>query len=215
MGLIENLKNAVIDGDVDNAARIANEIIDRKMDLKNAILNGLSAGMRVVGKKYEEHEYFIPEVIVSADALNTAFNIIKPHFKDKDTDYKAKVVIGVVKGDIHEIGKNIVAQFLNASGYKVIDLGRNVPPEKFVEAVEKYNADIVAMSTLMTPTLEQMKITIEQLKENGLRNKIKVIIGGAPTDQEFMNEIGADYCCKDANEAVSTLDSIIIKNEVN
>ena len=126
-------------------------------------------------------------------------------------EHKAKVVIGVVKGDIHEIGKNIVAQFLKAAGYYIIDLGRNAPPEKFIEAVKNNNAEFLAMSTLMSPTLEQMKIVIEKLKKEGIRDKIKVIIGGAPTDEKFAKDIGADYCCKDANEVVSLLDSILDK----
>ncbi|MBD3229932.1 MAG: cobalamin-binding protein, partial [Candidatus Lokiarchaeota archaeon] len=214
MDLIENLKQSIINGNEGEAMKLANEIIGNNIDLQEAILNGLSAGMRVVGEKYERHEYFLPEVIVAADALNSAFNLFKPHLGEDDSDFKAKIVIGVVKGDIHEIGKNIVSQFLTANNYKVIDLGRNVPPEKFITAVEENYADIVALSTLMSPTLDQMKIIIERLKEKGLRDQVKVIIGGAPTDEEFMKEIGADFCCKDANEAVSTLDAIIMKKKI-
>ena len=214
MTLIENLKDAIIEGDQESAFNIAQEIIDNKIDINMAILNGLSAGMKIVGEKYESHEYFIPEVIVSADALNSAFDLFKPFLGESDSDFKGIVVIGVVKGDIHEIGKNIVSQFLTANGYKVYDLGRNVSPERFIEIVEKNNADIVALSTLMSPTLEQMKIVIEKLKEKGLRDQVKVIIGGAPTSEEFMKEIGADFCCKDANEAVSTLNNIILKKKI-
>ncbi|MHA1270543.1 MAG: cobalamin B12-binding domain-containing protein [Candidatus Helarchaeota archaeon] len=214
MNLIDDLKEAVINGDENASINIAKEIIEKKMDIKNAILNGLSAGMRIVSEKYENHEYFIPEVIVSVDALNEAFNIFRPFLGEDDTDYKAKVAIGVVKGDIHEIGKNIVAQFLRSSGYKVYDLGRNVPPEKFVDAVKNYDVDIIAMSTLMSPTLEQMRIVVEKLKESGLRDKVKIIIGGAPTDIEFMKEIGADFCCKDANNAVDTLNKAILKKPI-
>ncbi|MHA1231183.1 MAG: cobalamin B12-binding domain-containing protein [Candidatus Helarchaeota archaeon] len=185
MNLIEDLKNSIINGDSESAVKIAKEIVDNEYNIQDAILNGLSAGMKIVSKRYENHEYFIPEVIVSADALNSAFNIFKPHLEEKS----------------------------KAAGYKIIDLGRNVPAEKFVEAVEKYNADIVALSTLMSPTLEQMQIVIEKLKENGLRNKVKVIIGGAPTDEDFMRKIGADFCCKDAVEAVSVLDNTLIKKK--
>lgn len=214
MDLIENLKQSVIDGNEEEARNLANQIIKNNIDLQETILNGLSAGMKIVGEKYESHEYFLPEVIVASDALNAAFNLFKPYLGENDSDFKAKVVIGVVKGDIHEIGKNIVAQFLTANNYKVIDLGRNVAPEKFIDAVEQNYADIVALSTLMSPTMEQMRIIIEQLKEKGLRQQVKVIIGGAPTDEEFMKEIGADFCCKDANEAVATLDAIIMKKKM-
>jgi dimethylamine corrinoid protein len=214
MDLIINLKQSVIDGNEEEAKKLANEIIHNNIDLQEAILNGLSAGMKIVGERYEKHEYFLPEVIVASDALNSAFDLFKPYLGDKDSDFKAKVVIGVVKGDIHEIGKNIVSQFLTANNYKVIDLGRNVPSESFIEAVEKNNADIVALSTLMSPTLDQMEIIVNKLKEKGLRKKVKVIIGGAPTDEEFMKKIGADFCCKDANEAVATLDAIILKKKV-
>lgn len=214
MDLIINLKQSVIDGNEEEAKKLANEIIHNNIDLQEAILNGLSAGMKIVGEKYEKHEYFLPEVIVASDALNSAFNLFRPHLGDQDSDFKAKIVIGVVKGDIHEIGKNIVSQFLTANNYKVIDLGRNVPTESFIEAVEKQNVDIVALSTLMSPTLDQMEIVVNKLKEKGLRDRVKVIIGGAPTDEEFMKKIGADFCCKDANEAVATLDAIIMKKKV-
>ena len=210
MALIEKLNESIIVGDGQTAVNTAKEIINNNIDIKDAILNGLSAGMKIVSEKYEKHKYFLTEIIIAADALNSAFELFKPHLS-KQGKYKAKVVIGVVKGDIHEIGKNIVAQFLKAAGYYIIDLGRNAPPEKFIEAVKNNNAEFLAMSTLMSPTLEQMKIVIEKLKKEGIRDKIKVIIGGAPTDEKLAKDIGADYCCKDANEVVSLLDSILDK----
>ena len=208
MNLIEKLREAIIEGDEEVAVQIANQIIEEKIDLKKAILNGLSDGMKEVGRKYEQHEYFIPEIIISADALNSAFEIFKPYLEEIEKDYKANVVIGVVKGDIHDIGKNIVTQFLKTSGYNVIDLGRNVHSDKFIEEIESKNANILCLSTLMTPTLDEMKLIIDKLRQKKIKDKIKVIIGGAPTDQSFMKEIGADFYCKDALEAIKLLDDL-------
>lgn len=140
MDLIQELRNAVINGDEEDAVRIAKDIIENKIDVQQAITDGIVAGMKIVGKKYEQREYFIPEIIISTDAFKAAFEIFKPHLTKTASEYKATVIIGVVKGDIHEIGKNIVAQFLSLSGYNIIDLGRNVHSDDFIKAVETNRA---------------------------------------------------------------------------
>ncbi len=211
MILIENLKQAIIDGDEVLTIQIVKEIIEKKFDVHQVLFEGLCEGMKEVGRLYEEHEYFIPEIIISADAFNAGFEIIKPYLEQMEEKPKATVVIGVVKGDIHDIGKNIVAQFLIANGYKVIDLGRNVHSDLFIENTKQNEADVVCLSTLMSPTLEEMKVVVEKLKERNLKDKIKVVIGGATTDPDFMKEIGADYCCKDAYEVVHILDNLFLK----
>ena len=211
MTLIDDLKHAVIEGDEDLTKDIVKTIIDKKFDVHAVLFNGLCEGMKEVGRLYTEHEYFIPEIIISADAFNAGFELLTPHLESIDEKPKATIVIGVVKGDIHDIGKNIVSQFLIANGYKVIDLGRNVHSDQFIKAAEDNNADIVCLSTLMSPTLEEMKVVVEKLNERGLKEKTMVIIGGATTDPDFMKEIGADYCCKDAYEAVDILDAILLK----
>ncbi len=207
MGLIDELKDAIIEGDEIIVKDLAEKIVENDLDIQEAIFSGLMSGMKEVGRLYEEHEYFIPEIIISSDALSIAFDIFKPHLKDFVKDVKATVVIGVVKGDIHEIGKSIVSTFLTISGYNVIDLGRNVHSDKFLEQIEESRAEIVCLSTLMTPTLEEMRLMVNRLKERGLKDRVKVMIGGAPTDPDFMKEIGADFYCKDAIEAINTLDN--------
>ena len=209
--MLQELKNAIIEGDEHLAVDLAKKIIEDGIDIQEAIIKGISEGMKEVGKLYEQHEYFIPEIIISVDALNAAFEVFKPYLDKVEREYKATAVVGVVKGDIHEIGKTIVETFLSISGYKTIDLGRNVHSDDFIKAVIENNAEIVCLSTLMTPTLEEMGIIVNKLKEKNLKDKVKVMIGGAPTSPEFMNEIGADYCCKNANEAIEILDKIYAK----
>jgi len=211
MDLLNELKNAIIGGEEELAADVAKKVVESNLDIQEAIIKGLSVGMKEVGRLYEQHEYFIPEIIISVDALNAALNVFKPYLKGIEKEYKATVVVGVVKGDIHEIGKTILATFLSISGYRIIDLGRNVHSDDFIKAIQENNAEILCLSTLMTPTLEEMKIIINKLKENNLRESVKVMIGGAPTTQEFKEQIGADFCCKDANEAVETLDSFYVR----
>ncbi len=211
MGLYEDLKNAIIEGNDQGSAQIAKKIVEQKLDIQDAIVKGLAEGMKIVGAKYEQREYFIPEIIICADALNAAFEVFKPYLKEQKTKPKATVVIGVVKGDIHDIGKNITALFLNIAGYKIIDLGRNVHSDAFIEAVEKNHAEVVCLSTLMSPTLEEMKRIVQKLQEKGLKKTVKVVIGGAPTDKDFANKIGADFYCKEAVDAVKLLDNVYMR----
>jgi methanogenic corrinoid protein MtbC1 len=206
MNLLKELEDSVIEGNEENAKKIAQEIVKKNLDIQEAIFSALLSGMKKVGKLYENHEYFIPEIILSTDALNVAFEIFTPHLKETKENIKPTVVIGVVKGDIHEIGKNIVSTFLSISGYNVIDLGRNVHSNKFIEEIENSKAQILCLSTLMSPTLDEMRLIVEKLKKKGFKDKIKVMIGGATTNPEFKEEIGADFYCKDAIEAVNILD---------
>ncbi len=206
MALLDEIADAVIQGDTETAVALANQIVENKMDLNEAIINGLNKGMRTVGDLYEKREYFLPEIIVAADALYEALAVFKPHLT-KDQAHKATVVTGVVRGDIHDIGKNIVKLFLEASGFKVIDLGRNVPSELFIQTIKEHNADVLALSTLMSPTLESMVEVMDLLEKDGLRSSIKVIIGGAATDEKFAAEIGATYI-EDANSAIQFLNKL-------
>jgi corrinoid protein of di/trimethylamine methyltransferase len=205
MNLLKELENSVIEGNEGNAKQIAQDIVKKNLNIQEAIFSGLLSGMKKVGKLYENHEFFIPEIILSADALNAAFQIFTPHLKETKEKLKPTIVIGVVKGDIHEIGKNIVSTFLSISGYNVIDLGRNVHSNKFIETIEKTKAQVVCLSTLMSPTLDEMRLIVEKLEDKGIKDRVKVMIGGATTNSEFKEEIGADFYCKDAIEAVNTL----------
>ena len=205
MSLNEKLSKAVIDGDSELSVTFAKEVIKQGLNLNDAIINGLNKGMRIVSELYEKKEYFLPEIIISADALYDALEVFKPHLEKKENIHKGIVVIGVVRGDIHDIGKNMTKLFLEASGYKVIDCGRNVLAETFINAIKENNANILALSTLMHPTLESIEELINKIREEGLRDKLKVIIGGAATSEQFADSIGVIHC-NNAAKAVNILD---------
>jgi len=171
------------------------------------IKQGLTAGMQVVGEKFSTKEYFIPDMLASAEAVGAAMDILKPHLEASNVETKGKFAIVTVKGDIHDIGKNIVAILLKGAGYEVNDLGTDVPTEKIVEIVREYKPDYLGLSALLTTTMVAMGEVIEALKENGLRDKVKVLIGGAAVSNEYAREIGADAYCVDGFEAISVLDA--------
>jgi len=156
MDLIKDLSNAVIEGNSELAVSIAKNIISQGIDINDAIFKGLNEGMRIVSDLYAKREYFLPEIIISADALYDALEVFKPYLELTNTKSKAIVVIGVVRGDVHDIGKNLTKLFLEASGYKVIDCGRNVQPDIFIKTIKENKADVLALSTLMNPTLESI-----------------------------------------------------------
>ncbi len=171
------------------------------------IAQGLTAGMRVVGDRFASKEYFIPDMLASAEAVGEAMDILKPYLEASDVATRGKFVIATVKGDIHDIGKNIVAILLKGTGYEVNDLGIDVPTEKVVEVVSKEKPDYLGLSALLTTTMVQMGVVIEALKENGLRDKVKVLIGGAAVSDEYAQEIGADAYCVDGFHAIKVLDA--------
>jgi methylmalonyl-CoA mutase cobalamin-binding domain/chain len=209
MDINDKLSAAIVEGDSEQAVLIAKEIVLQKGNLDEAILHGLNRGMQLVGGRYEERRYFLPEIIVSADALYDALAVFKPHMQ-RGQEPKATVVIGVVRGDIHDIGKNVTKIFLETAGYKVVDCGRNVTAEQFLGAVEENHAQILALSTLMSPTLDSITQVVELLKQRGLREKVLVIIGGAATSEEFACKIGVE-CLKEGYSAVSFLDKRFVK----
>jgi len=194
MTLINELKVAVIDGDSEKSTLIAKNIVKKGLNINDAIVGGLNSGMKKVSELYREKEYFLPEIIVAADSLYAALDVFKPHINKKETQSKINVVIGVVRGDIHDIGKNLTKLFLEASGYNVIDCGRNVKNEDFINAIKENDANILALSTLMSPTLESITDLIKELKREDLFNKVEILIGGAATGEEFAQKIGVKYC---------------------
>ena len=212
MNLIKDLSNAVIEGDSELAVSIAKNIISQGIDINDAIFKGLNEGMRIVSDLYAKREYFLPEIIISADALYEALEVFKPHLELTNAKSKAIVVIGVVRGDVHDIGKNLTKLFLEASGYKVIDCGRNVQPDIFIKTIKENNADVLALSTLMNPTLESITNLIELLKEENLKEKLKIIIGGAATSEQFAQKIGVIHC-DDASKASKILDELILEEK--
>ena len=171
------------------------------------IAEGLTAGMQVVGQKFSTKEYFIPDMLASAEAVGTAMDILKPILESSNVETKGKFAIATVKGDIHDIGKNIVAILLKGAGYEVHDLGIDVPTEKVVEFVQKEKPGYLGLSALLTTTMTEMGVVIKALEESNVRSRVKVLIGGAAVSDEFAQEIGADAYCVDAFAAVKVLDS--------
>jgi len=181
--------------------------LDQKISLEAIIAQGLTAGMQVVGEKFASKEYFIPDMLASADAVGAAMDILKPHLEGANVATKGKFAIATVKGDIHDIGKNIVAILLKGAGYEVEDLGIDVPTEKIVEYVKENNPNYLGLSALLTTTMVTMGEVLQALEEAGVRDKVKVLIGGAAVSEEYAREIGADAYCVDGFDAVKVLDS--------
>jgi len=181
--------------------------LENNVALEVIITQGLTAGMQVVGEKYSAKEYFIPDMLAAAEAVGAAMDILKPHLEASDVETKGKFAIATVKGDIHDIGKNIVAILLKGAGYEVTDVGIDVPTEKIVEVVREYKPDFLGLSALLTTTMLVIGDIIEALKENGLRDKVKVLIGGAAVSDEYAQEIGADAYCADGFDAIKVLEA--------
>jgi 5-methyltetrahydrofolate--homocysteine methyltransferase len=199
------MARALILGDKDTVGKKTREGLDRSMDPKDLIFRGLIPGMDVVGEKFRRNEYYVPQVLLSARAMYAGLDLLKPLITAAGTGREALgvVVIGTAQGDLHDIGKNLVAMMLEGAGFTVFNLGRDVAPEKFVAAAEEHQADIIGISALMTTTMPGMKRTIDALVKAGLRERVKVIIGGAPVTQAYADEIGADGYAKDSTLAVA------------
>lgn len=198
--LLERLKDGVLKYDEEIVAEAAYEALDAGMDAFKAVFEGLVSGMQEVGRLYEEHEYFVPEMLMCTDALYGGLHILRPHIKNSEGRVKAQVVMGVIKGDVHDIGKNIVKILFDAAGFEVHDLGRDVPLEDFLEEQLVTNSNLVCLSAAMTTTMAEMKDVIAKIKE---RNpKVKIMIGGAPVTEDIAENWGADGYAKDANNAL-------------
>src|SRR5437868_13480901 len=198
------MSRALIIGDKDTVAAKTREGLALSMDPKDLIFKGLIPGMDVVGEKFRRNEYYVPQVLLSARAMYAGLDLLKPLITAaaKGDVYRGIVGIGTAQGDLHDVGKSLVAMMLEGAGFKVINLGRDVAPEKFVAGVEEHNANIVGISALMTTTMGGMKRTIDALVKAGLRERVKVMVGGAPVSQAFCDEIGADGYAKDSTMAV-------------
>lgn len=198
--ILDQLKEGVVNYDEEAVITAANEALAQEMDAHSAIFDGLVPGMVEVGRLYEEQEYFVPEMLMCADAMYAGLNILKPHMKKKEGSTNGVVVMGVVQGDVHDIGKNIVRMMFDASGFEVHDLGRDVPLDKFVEEQLKTDSDLVCLSAMMTTTMVGMKEIIEKIKEKN--PKCKIMIGGAPVTEDIASRWGADGYARDANNAL-------------
>jgi corrinoid protein of di/trimethylamine methyltransferase len=200
--LYEKLSDAVVDMDEDRVVDLSNTVIHERHDAYEAIEKGLSHGMERAGQLFEEEEYFIPELLMCSDAMYAGLDVLKPHLKANSEGEKHSIVIGVIEGDTHDIGKNLVRIMLETSGFQVIDLGRDIPPQIFVDKAKEANAKIIALSTLMTTTMAGMGEVVKILERENIRDQFKVIVGGGPISQSFADKIGADGYSVNAAEAV-------------
>ena len=202
MDYLSLLSMAVDEGDREKTVQLTNEALEAGTSPRDIVSHGLQAGMAVVGEKFSSGEYFLPDMLMAARAMMVALEILKPQLKETGMATIGRVVIGTVEGDMHDIGKNVVATFLKGNGFEVVDLGINVPVSKFIEEVREKKPDIVGLSALLTTTMPVMGKVIKALEEAGLRSRVKVVVGGAPVTHDYANYIGADAYAHDGGRAV-------------
>lgn len=198
-------------GKAKNVKTLVQEALDEGQDPKAILNDGLLAGMMVVGEKFKNNEVFVPEVLVAARALNAGLAILEPKLIEIGNEPVGRVVIGTVKGDLHDIGKNLVAMMMKGAGFEIIDLGVDVEPASFVDKAEEAGADVICMSALLTTTMPNMQSVIDELNNRGLRDKYIVMVGGAPVSQSFADQIGADYYTPDAATCAETARAAVSK----
>ena len=189
-------------------SELVNEALDNGVPAKRVLSEALSDAMEVVGKKYETKEYLIPDMLASAECVGTAMDILEPQLVDAGVDSKGRCVVATVEGDLHDIGKNIVATLIKGAGYEIIDLGTSVPADRIVEVVRDKQAQFLGLSALLSTTMTKMPVVMEQLQAAGVRGDVSVLVGGAPVSALFAEQIGADAYCRDAFEAVDTLERL-------
>lgn len=211
--LLAKMGKAIIEGNKDEAEALAEEALEQKLDLNEVIEKGYVPGIQKVGDLWEKGEYFLPELVTSAECMKSAMNILQPEMEKAQvqTQSKGKVVIGTVEGDIHDIGKNLVSSMLSANGFEVYDLGADVKLEQFIEKAEEVKANFICLSALLTTTMLGQKRVIEILKEKGFSDRVKVLVGGAPVNQNWADDIGADGYGENAMVAVKVAQQIIEK----
>ena len=209
--ILKNIQETLAKGDRNGVSKLTKEALDKGLSVKAILEDGLIKSMNAIGEKFKANEIFIPEVLIAARAMHAGIAILEPHFTACGIRSAGKVVIGTVKGDLHDIGKNIVSMMLKGACFEVVDLGIDVPPGKFLEIVQTNSPDIIALSSLLTTSMGAMKDTIKVLKESGLRDKVKIIIGGAPITQSYADSIGADSYAKDAATAVDKAKELLRK----
>jgi trimethylamine corrinoid protein len=202
----------VLEGDKERASRLANEALESKYDVLDVIEHGFSVGVRAAGERWEKGEYFLPELAFSAEAMKAAMAILQPKLLEQGgAEPKARVLMGTVQGDIHDIGKSLVVTMLLANNYEVIDLGANVAHSEFIDGVARHKPQMLGMSALLTTTMSGQREVIKLLEDNGLRDDVKVLVGGAPTSQDWNREIGADGHGESAIAAVRLADGLLGK----
>ena len=209
--VLQNLFNAVLEGNFDEVKSNVPAALEAGID-PNVILNdGMIAAMREVGARFEAGEYYVPEMLIAARAMQSGMSLLKPHLQKSDRKSSGRVLMGTVKGDLHDIGKNLVSLMLEGAGYEIVDLGVDVPAEEFVKKAIELKPDVVGMSALLTTTMPSMKTTLDALNAAGLRNHVKVIVGGAPVTEAYAQQIEADGFSPDASRAVNLVNELLNK----
>ena len=206
---IQAVYDAVLNGAMADTSGFVQEAIDADLKADVILKEGLIAAMSEIGHKFETGEAYVPEMLISAKSMKFGLELLRPHLVAADVQPIGKVIIGTVQGDLHDIGKNLVAMMMEGVGFEVIDLGTDVKPEKIIEAIEEHSPDIVAMSALLTTTMGNMKTATSMMTEAGLRDNVKVMIGGAPVTQDYADEIGADGFGIDASQAASLAKNLV------
>ena len=201
MSILTEISELLQKGKANEVRAAAQKGIDEGLSAKSILEDGLMPGMAIIGDKFKKNEVYVPEVLIAARAMNAGIEVLKPHMSEGDVAKKGTVVLGTVKGDLHDIGKNLVKIMMEGKGLNVIDLGIDVPAEKYVEAAKAHSADVVACSALLTTTMTEMENVVKALEEAGLRDKVAIMIGGAPVTQSFCDSIGADKYAPDAASA--------------
>ena len=211
MAILDDLRTCVIDGDMNQTQKLVQEAIAENIPAEHILKEGLISAMAEVGRLFESGEYFMPEMLIAARAMKSGLTLLRPHLIAANVHAVGKVVIGTAQGDIHDIGKDLVGMMLEGAGFEVIDLGVDVPPEKYVQAVRDHHPDLVACSALLTTTMLRMKEMITALDEAGLRGQVKVMVGGAPITESYAREIGADLFAPDAASAASRAKELLLE----
>jgi 5-methyltetrahydrofolate--homocysteine methyltransferase len=207
--LIQSIQENVINGQKAAVESLVREALAAKLPPDEILNTGLIAAMKEVGARFEAGDFYVPEMLIAARAMQAGLAILKPHLVSGGIQSAGRVVIGTVKGDLHDIGKNLVSMMLEGAGFEIFDLGTDVPPEKFIAAIKENNAGLLGMSALLTTTMSNMKLVLAALKEAGVREQVKVMIGGAPVTESFAKEIGADGYAPDASRAVTLAKSLM------
>ena len=205
---LKTVYNAVIEGDAGGVQSGVQALLDAGTPAGTILNEALISAMDEVGKRFEEGDFFVPEMLIAARAMQSGLALLKPHLAEGDVKSSGKVVIGTVKGDLHDIGKNLVAMMLEGAGFEVVDLGTDVDPAKFAEEVRK-GAQVVGMSALLTTTMNNMKSVIEAVEDVGMREQVKIVVGGAPVTDDFAKQIGADGFAPDASSAVRVVKQLL------
>ncbi|MEE9513796.1 MAG: corrinoid protein [Anaerolineales bacterium] len=201
--ILQTLYDQIIQGKMDDTESSVQKALGEGLSPERILSEAMTAALARVGELFEAGEYFVPEMLISANAMQKGMAVLKPHLVEVGLEPAGKIVIGTVKGDLHDIGKNLVAMLLEGAGFEVIDLGTDISPEHFIEAIESEGANLLGLSALLTTTMENMRLTMQAIQSAGVRDRVKVMIGGAPVTEAFAQDIGADGYAPDASRAVA------------